>query len=178
MPQIGRASAYATLRDHGCDTANGCQDTCLEDSLKPMMSRAFVAGGFVWTGFDYRGEPTPDVWPTVTAHYGAMFDLAGFEKDSHHFYKAWWSDEPVVHVLPHWNWELPNQFPAPVVKVWVYTNAPHVALYLNGKLHGTADVQRYSHAAFSVPYEPGSLTAVGLNHLKARGARGSQNSPK
>jgi beta-galactosidase len=61
-----------------------------------------VAGGFVWTGFDYKGEPTPYAWPCIDSHFGIM-DICGFPKDSYYYYKAWWGDTPVVHVLPHWN---------------------------------------------------------------------------
>jgi len=161
VPTLGYASAYASLRGHGCST-DPCPDTCLQDSLMPVMKN-YLMGGFVWTGFDYKGEPTPDAWPTTGSHYGAMFDIAGFEKDSYFYYKSWWTEEPVLHILPHWNWEHPHEYPASTVKVWIYTNAAKVALHVNGNLHGTLAVQKYGHALFHVPYRPGNLTAFALS---------------
>lgn len=160
---IGYCSAYPTLRGRGCSYPSGCADNCLEEWMQPAMEKEFVMGGFAWTGFDYKGEPTPDLWPTVNAHYGALFDMAGFPKDSFYYYQAWWTSKPVLHILPHWNWEV-NLFPSGMgVKVWVYTQAASVRLYLNGEFLASSPVPRYGHAAFQVYYVPGNLTAVGLD---------------
>ncbi|NUQ21063.1 MAG: glycoside hydrolase family 2 protein, partial [Gemmatimonadaceae bacterium] len=117
--------------------------------------RPWVAGGFVWTGFDYRGEPTPYGWPCVNSHFGIL-DTCGFPKDEAYSYKAWWSGEPVLHLFPHWNWAgRENQ----EIDVWCHTNAERVELFLNGTSLGTRDVARNSHAEWKVPYKPGRLEA-------------------
>jgi len=129
------------------------------------MTKPWIAGGFGWTGFDYKGEPTPDLWPAVNSHYGAVYDLTGLEKDAAFYYKAWWTAAPVIHIMPHWNWEPPNTFPGSrLVPVRVYTNAAAVSLYLNGQFLSTVAVERYKYASFDVQYEPGNLTAIGLSH--------------
>ena len=66
-------------------------------------ARPWVAGGFVWTGFDYRGEPTPYNWPCISSHFGIL-DMCGFPKDLFYYYQAWWTSQPVLHLFPHWNW--------------------------------------------------------------------------
>ena len=98
-----------------------------------------VLGEFVWTGFDYIGEPTPyfaarDMadWPARSSYFG-MIDLAGFPKDRYYLYQSQWTTKPMVHVLPHWNWEGREGQPIPVM---VYTNADEVELFLNGKSLG------------------------------------------
>ena len=68
-----------------------------------FAARPWLSGGFVWTGFDYRGEPTPYGWPCINSHFGIL-DTCGFPKDNFYYYQAWWSDQPVLHLLPHWNW--------------------------------------------------------------------------
>ncbi|HVP11825.1 MAG TPA: beta-galactosidase GalA, partial [Phycisphaerae bacterium] len=83
------------------------------------MTRPFLAGGFAWTGFDYRGEPTPYGWPCISSHFGIM-DTCGFPKDLYYYYQAWWTDEPVLHLFPHWNWAGKEGQP---VDVWCFTNA-------------------------------------------------------
>ena len=77
--------------------------TTAEDWWTFFAERPWLAGGFVWTGFDYRGEPTPYGWPCINSHFGIL-DTCGFPKDNFYYYKAWWGAEPVLHLLPHWNW--------------------------------------------------------------------------
>ena len=115
-----------------------------------------LLGGFVWTGFDYRGEPTPfNWWPSVTSHFGIM-DLCGFPKDNFWYYQAWWSDKPVLHLFPHWNWE-----PGKDVSVWVHSNCEAVELFVNGKSVGRKDVVKDYHLEWTVPFAPGKITAYG-----------------
>ena len=76
----------------------------IETSWKHYAERDYLAGMFIWTGFDYRGEPTPYAWPSITSYFG-MMDLCGFPKDNVFYLKSWWGNEPVLHLLPHWNWE-------------------------------------------------------------------------
>lgn len=119
-------------------------------------ARPFLAGGFVWTGFDYRGEPTPfERWPNNGANFGQM-DSCGFPKDNYYYYRAWWSDAPVLHLFPHWNW--PGREGQPV-SVWVHSNAEQVELLLNGRSLGTKPVERNGHLEWQVPYAPGRIEA-------------------
>lgn len=111
-------------------------------------------GGFIWTGFDYRGEPTPYEWPNVNSHFGVM-DVCGFPKNIYYYYKSWFTDEDVLHISPHWNWKGKEGQP---VDVWVNTNADNVELFLNGKSQGKKDMPRNSHLQWSVPYQPGKLS--------------------
>jgi beta-galactosidase len=129
----------------------------VEKAWPPVATRDNFAGGFVWAGFDYKGEPRPFGWPVVNCHYGFM-DLCGFPKDSYYYYKAWWTDEPVLHLFPHWNWagregqELP---------VWVHSNCDEVELFLNGVSLGKQTVTPLHHLEWKVKYAPGKLVAKG-----------------
>jgi beta-galactosidase len=81
-------------------------------------SRPWLCGGFVWTGFDYRGEPFPYQWPNISSQYGVI-DTCGFPKDTFYYFQSWWSAKPVLHIFPNWNWEgLEGQ----EIAVWVYSN--------------------------------------------------------
>ena len=113
-------------------------------------------GGFIWTGFDYRGEPTPYEWPNISSHFGVM-DACGFPKNIYYYYKSWWSDKDVLHISPHWNWKGKEGQP---VDVWVNSNADNVELFLNGKSLGKKVMPRNSHLQWSVPYQAGVLEAV------------------
>ena len=112
----------------------------VEKAWPPVVERACIAGGFVWAGFDYKGEPRPFGWPVINCHYGFM-DICGFPKDSYYYYKSWWSDEPVLHVFPHWNW--PGK-EGEEIDVWVYSNCDEVELFLNGKSLGRKKMPKYS----------------------------------
>lgn len=114
-------------------------------------------GGFVWTGFDYRGEPTPFRWPNINSHFGIM-DMCGFPKNIYYYYQSWWTDKDVLHISPHWNW--PDKR-GQTIKVWVNSNADSVELVLNGKSLGMKTMQRNSHLEWMVTYEPGKLEAIG-----------------
>jgi beta-galactosidase len=124
---------------------------------KTYAVRPFVAGGFAWTGFDYRGEPSPYAWPCISSHFGIL-DTCGFPKDIFYYYKSWWDSQPVLHLFPHWNW--PGR-EGQEIDVWCYTNLPAVELFLNGKSLGSKNPERNSHVEWKVPYEPGLLEVVG-----------------
>jgi beta-galactosidase len=113
-------------------------------------------GGFVWTGFDYRGEPTPYQWPNISSHFGVM-DVCGFPKNIYYYYQSWWTDDDVLHISPHWNWKGKEGQP---IQVWVNSNADQVELFLNGKSLGKKDMPRNSHLEWTVPYEAGKLEAT------------------
>src|SRR5579859_347347 len=124
--------------------------------------REWLSGGFAWTGFDYRGEPTPYGWPSINSQFGIV-DMCGFPKDDFYYYKAWWGSEPVLHLFPHWNWEQRNGEP---ILVWVHSNLDSVEVFLNGKSHGSQKVQPLMHLEWKVPYEPGTLEARGTKDGK------------
>ena len=119
-------------------------------------TRNWWMGGFVWTGFDYRGEPTPYEWPNINSHFGIM-DMCGFPKNIYYYYQSWWADKPVLHISPHWNWSGKEGQP---IDVWVNSNAPEVELFLNDKSLGKKTMPRNSHLNWSVNYEPGTLKAI------------------
>lgn len=129
---------------------------------KFYAERDFLPGGFAWTGFDYRGEPTPYKWPSISSQFGIL-DMCGFPKDTFYYYKAWWGTEPVLHVFPHWNWEERAGEP---VSVWVHSNCDEVELFLNGKSLGSQKVVVRTHLEWKVKYEAGVL--------EARGSKGGQ----
>jgi beta-galactosidase len=142
-----------------------------DDQFLALERSPWVAGEFVWTGFDYLGEPTPYGWPSRSSYFGIV-DLSGFPKDRYYEFKAHWTNEPVVHVMPHWTWP---GFEGKAIPVWAVTNADTVELFLNGTSLGVknfpADCEQVMdakskqmkpslHLAWSVPYEAGELKAV------------------
>ena len=129
---------------------------------KLAATNSYWMGGFVWTGFDYRGEPTPFNWPNINSHFGIM-DMCGFPKNIFYYYQSWWLDKDVLHISPHWSWKGKE---GQTIDVWVNSNADNVELFLNGKSLGKKDMPRNSHLQWSVTYEPGKLEAVGYRNGK------------
>lgn len=128
--------------------------------------RPFIAGAYVWTGFDYGGEAHGFFWPGVVSNFGIL-DYCGFPKDSYWYYKAWWGKEPVLHILPHWNGEgLPIATGQDSVDVHIYSNMDNVELRLNGRSLGKQKVEKYDVARFRVKYVPGKLQAFGVKDGK------------
>jgi beta-galactosidase len=127
-----------------------------EDWWVLSAENPYWMGGFIWTGFDYRGEPTPYRWPNVNSHFGIL-DMCGFPKNIYYYYQSWWTDKDVLHISPHWNWRNKRGQP---VDVWVNTNADNVELFLNGKSLGKKDMPRNRHLQWDVKYEAGTLEAV------------------
>jgi beta-galactosidase len=125
-------------------------------------ARPWLAGGYIWTGFDYRGEPSPYGWPNISSQYG-IIDMCGFPKDSFFYFKAWWKSQPALHVFPHWNWPgLEGQ----EIAVWVHSNLDRVELFLNGQSLGAKDMKKDSHLAWNVRYAPGTIEARGFKDGK------------
>jgi beta-galactosidase len=118
-----------------------------------------MAGSFVWTGFDYKGEPSPCEWPSINSHFGIM-DMCGFPKDNYYYYRAWWRPQPVVNLMPHWNW--PGK-EGRDIRVVAFSNCQRVELFLNGRSLGARDMPRYGHAQWTVQYAPGTLMAKGYD---------------
>ncbi|WP_159523865.1 beta-galactosidase GalB [Sunxiuqinia indica] len=127
-----------------------------EASWNAVKNHPFMAGLFVWSGFDYLGEPMPYPWPARSSYFGIV-DLAGFPKDIYYMYQSEWTDKPVLHIFPHWNWT-----PGQTVDVWAYySQADEVELFLNGKSLGTKKKEGDDlHVMWRVKYEPGTLKAV------------------
>jgi len=143
------------------DTEHPWWATTAEEWWTIAAAHPYIAGGFVWTGFDYRGEPTPyAAYPSINSYFGIL-DMCGFPKDNYWYYRAWWRpQEPLVHVLPHWTW--PGREGQPV-EVWVHGNTEEVELFANGASLGRKRMERNRHLAWQVPYAPGTLEAVGYN---------------
>ncbi|PTT00261.1 glycoside hydrolase family 2 [Pedobacter sp. HMWF019] len=145
--------------DFSCSAYDNCYapwGSSHEQTLMAFENNPAVSGMFVWTGFDYLGEPTPYVWPARSSYFG-IIDLAGFPKDVYYLYKSIWTNTPVLHVFPHWNWHKGQ-----LVDILVYYNqADEVELYLNGRSLGKKNKQGQDmKIAWKVKYEPGILRAV------------------
>jgi beta-galactosidase len=126
-----------------------------EETWKIVKKHDFFSGMFIWTGWDYIGEPTPYPWPAISSYFG-IIDLAGFPKDAYYMYQSEWTNKPVLHLFPHWNW-----MPGEQVDVVTYFNADEVELFLNGRSQGTKRKQGDDVLVFwRLPYEPGTLKAV------------------
>jgi beta-galactosidase len=155
------------------DTEHPWWATTAEEWWTIVADRPYLAGGFVWTGFDYRGEPTPfDTLPSISSQFGIL-DTCGFPKDNFYYYRAWWRpDQPLVHLLPHWNW--PGREGQPI-EVWAHGNTDEVELRLNGRSLGRKAMPRNRHLEWRVPYAPGKLEAIGYNkgRIAARDMRGT-----
>lgn len=159
------------------DTEHPWWATTAEEWWTIAAERPYIAGGFVWTGFDYRGEPTPfDTLPSISSQFGIL-DTCGFPKDDYYYYRAWWRpDRPLVHLLPHWNW--PGREAQPI-EAWAHGNADEVELRLNGQSLGRKKMPRNRHLVWSVPYAPGRLEAIGYNggRIVARDVRETSGPP-
>ena len=128
-----------------------------EETWDIVKHTPYCAGQFIWTGFDYLGEPTPYGFPARSSYFG-IIDLAGFPKDIYYMYQSEWTDRPVLHLFPHWNWT-----EGQTVDLWCYYNdADEVELFVNGKSRGVRskkDSHQY-HVAWRVAYEPGEVKVV------------------
>jgi len=150
--------------DNTCSAYDNCSTpwgSTHEETWKIIKKYDFLSGMFIWTGFDYLGEPTPYDWPSRSSYFGIV-DLAGFPKDSYYMYQSEWTKKPVLHLFPHWNWK-----PGQTIDAWVYTNCEEVELFLNGKSLGTKRrTGDEFHLMWRLTYEPGTLKAVGRSDGK------------
>ena len=148
--------------DLTCSSYDNCSTpwgSTHEETWSVIKKHDLLSGMFIWTGFDYLGEPTPYTWPARSSYFGIL-DLCGFPKDAYYFYKSEWTDKPVLHVFPHWNWTRGTD-----VDVWAYTNCDEVELFLNDKSLGTKKKDNNTfHLQWRIPFEPGTLLAVGKNN--------------
>lgn len=124
---------------------------------KYYSARPFISGVFNWTGFDYRGEPVPFKWPSVSSYFGCL-DTCGFPKDNFYYYQSQWTQKPMLHLFPHWNW--PDKI-GQLINVWCYSNCKKVELFLNGRSLGEKTMPSCGHLEWNVKYTPGVLAAIG-----------------
>ena len=143
---------------HGPDSVYNC----IERGWKFYAERPYLAGVFYWTGFDYRGEPNPMVFPATSSEFGIL-DYCGFPKDEAFYLKSWWTDEPVLHILPHWNLD---GHEGEKVSVWVYSNCDEVQLVVNGKKLARKKMPVNGHLEWEATYKPGYVKAVGYRSGK------------
>jgi beta-galactosidase len=155
----GRNDIPASQTVDQCSSYDNCHvpwGNLHEESWKYIKKADFVSGQYIWTGFDYLGEPTPYGWPARSSYFG-IIDLAGFPKDIYYMYQSEWTDKDVLHIFPHWNWKEGES-----VDIWAfYNHADEVELFLNDKSLGTKSKQKDElHVSWRVPFEPGTLKAV------------------
>lgn len=150
-PLRNQMSAYDTNQPGWGETA--------EDWWQFYHARPWLSGGFAWTGFDYRGEPTPYGWPSISSQFGIV-DTCGYPKDTYYYYQSVWGKTPMLHLFPHWNFEGQEGEP---ISVWVYSNQEEVELLVNGKSLGKKKVPALSHVEWKVNYEPGAIEARASN---------------
>jgi beta-galactosidase len=146
-------------KDNSCSAYDNCSapwGSTHEETWKEVKKLDFVSGMFIWTGFDYIGEPTPYVWPSRSSYFGVM-DLCGFPKDAFYMYQSEWTSKPVLYIYPHWNWK-----PGQKVDVWAYyNNADEVELFLNGKSLGLKKKAGEDlHVFWRITFQPGELKAI------------------
>ena len=139
------------------DTECAAWGSTARDAWNYVLRSPFVAGTFVWTGFDYRGEPTPYVWPSVSTFFG-IYDSCGFEKEACYLYQALWTEKPMVHLAVHWNQNVKEGTP---VEAMVFSNCEEIALYLNERFLWRKPVDRIGQYTGKIPCEKGILRAEG-----------------
>lgn len=171
QPAIGteETSGCGTRGIYEDDKANGHMaqmdrtgGVSIERGWKFYDERPWLSGLFYWTGFDYKGEPNPLSWPAVVSEFGIL-DACGFPKDSYYYLKANWTKEPVLHLLPHWNWKGKE---GKEISVWAYSNCDQVELFLNKKSLGRKPMPKNGHIEWPVKYTPGTLVAKGYKNGK------------
>jgi beta-galactosidase len=145
--------------DNTCSSYDNCSapwGSTHEETWKVVKKYEFLSGMFIWTGFDYLGEPTPYDWPSRSSYFGIV-DLAGFPKDAYYMYQSEWTNEPVLHVFPLWNWKQGE-----TIDVWAYTDCEEVELFLNGKSLGAkTKTGDELHLMWRLSFAPGTLKAIG-----------------
>ncbi len=145
--------------DFSCSSYDNCSapwGSTHEETWKVIKKYDFLSGMFIWTGFDYLGEPTPYPWPAKSSYFGIV-DMAGFPKDVYYMYQSELTTKPVLHIFPHWNWQ-----PGQVIDIWAYTNCQEVELFLNGRSLGCKrKTGEDLHLSWKVSFKPGILKAIG-----------------
>ena len=129
----------------------------IERGWQFYAERPWAAGLFYWTGFDYRGEPNPLQYPATDSEFGIL-DYCGFWKDEAWYLKSWWTDEPTLHIFPHWNL---SGHEGEEVELWAYSNCDEVELTVNGKRLGRQPMPKNGHLKWKATYQPGKVVATG-----------------
>lgn len=150
---------------HHCSSYDNCHvpwGSTHEDTWRLVKNYDHISGVYLWTGFDYLGEPTPFWWPSRSSYFGVI-DLAGFPKDIYYMYQSEWTNKDVLHIFPHWNWK-----EGQTVDIWAYfNNADEVELFLNGlSLGKKAKEKDVYHVFWRVPFQKGTLKAVSYKDEK------------
>jgi beta-galactosidase len=160
---VGTRGIYTNDQPHGYVAAYDVVwpgwTTTAESWWSFFAARPWLSGAFVWTGFDYRGEPTPYWWPCVNSHFGIL-DTCGFPKDAFYYYQSRWTTNTVLHLAPHWNW--PGREGQEIL-VQAFSNCKEVELFLNGASRGKQVMKPNSKLSWQVKYAPGTLSAKGFD---------------
>lgn len=162
---VSTRGCYQTDLEHAQVLSNYDEETVpwgqtIRQTWDFLRSHEYFTGIFIWTGFDYRGEPTPFKWPSVSSQFGIM-DTCGFPKDSFYFNKACFTDQPLLHLMPHWNWKKGEQ-----VRVVAVTNCDEAELFLNGKSLGRKKADVCAPPEWLVDYVPGWISAKAYRNGK------------
>lgn len=155
-----KSAAYITHDDLQCSSLENCRagisERTAQTSIIADRDTPFCAGQFIWTGSDYIGEPSP--YETKNAYFGQI-DTAGFRKDSYYLYQAAWTDQPVLHILPYWDFN-----DGQLIDVMAYTNQPSVELFLNGESQGKKEIGAGYSADWQIPYQKGTLRVAAYDN--------------
>lgn len=143
-------------------TADGKVENVIERGQRYYSSRQWLGGQFYWTGFDYRGEANPMVWPATGSQFGVM-DYCGFFKDEAYYLQSCWTDEPVLYISPHWNNPVPQ---GEQISIWAYSNLDEVQLSVNGRNLGRHHMPHEGHLSWNTVYRPGKIVAKGYRKGK------------
>ena len=157
----GRSKEETGMTSINRGTEPGVENV-IERGWKFYAEHDWAAGLFYWTGFDYRGEPNPLKYPAHESEFGIL-DYCGFPKDEAYYLKSWWTDEPVLHLLPHWNLQ---GHEGEEVEIWAYSNCDEVELTVNGKKLGRQTMPCNGHLKWTATYQPGKMVAVGYKDGK------------
>ena len=144
------------------DTTHHHVENVIERGWQFYAERPWAAGLFYWTGFDYRGEPNPLKYPAHDSEFGIL-DYCGFPKDEAYYLKAWWTDEPTLHIFPHWNLQ---GHEGEEIDLWAYSNCDEVELIVNGKKLGRQPMPKNGHLKWRAVFQPGRVVAYGYKNGK------------
>ena len=144
------------------DTTHHHVENVIERGWKFYDERPWAAGLFYWTGFDYRGEPNPLSYPAHDSEFGIL-DYCGFWKDEAWYLKSWWTNEPTLHIFPHWNLQ---GHEGETIELWAYSNCDEVELVVNGKRLGRQAMPKNGHLKWNATYQPGRVIAYGYKNGK------------
>jgi beta-galactosidase len=144
------------------DTTHHHIENVIERGWQFYAERPWGAGVFFWTGFDYRGEPNPLSYPATDSEFGIL-DYCGFWKDEAWYLRSWWTEEPTLHIFPHWNL---SGHEGEEIELWAYSNCDEVELTVNGHKLGRQTMPKNGHLKWKAVYQPGKVVATGYKNGK------------